>query len=105
MENTASDRFMRMTNVAENTVMGDGYGSGYGSDSGSGSGIMGSIFKVFAVMVILALLGINVFYYLGDVTEYTAYVMDPVYQFMGYETSGGGKANGEDVGGRVQGDS
>ena len=88
MENTASDRFMRMTNVADNTVMGDGYGSGYGSDSGSGSGIMGSIFKVFALMVILALLGINIFYYLGDATEYTAYVMDPVYRFMGYETSG-----------------
>lgn len=92
MENTASDRFMRMTNVAENTVMGDGYGSGsgYGSElgSGSGSGIISSIFKVFALMVILALLGINVFYYLGDATEYTAYVMDPVYQFLGYETSG-----------------
>jgi len=45
---------MNMTNIAESTP-------GY---SNSGSGISSTILNVIAIVIILALLGINIFYYL-----------------------------------------
>lgn len=77
MDNTATSRFMNMTNIAESTP-------GY---SNSGSGISSTILNVIAIVIILALLGINIFYYLGDAADFTATIVDPIYKLFGYETS------------------
>jgi hypothetical protein len=79
MENTATSRFMNMTNIAE---------SGTSSQmSDTGSGISSTILNVLAIVIILALLGINIFYYLGDAADFTATILDPIYSLLGYETS------------------
>ena len=36
----------------------------------------------------MGLLGINIFYYLGDVSEYTGEIINPILKLVGYETSG-----------------
>jgi len=77
MDNTATSRFMNMTNIAESTP-------GY---SNSGSGISSTILNVIAIVIILALLGINIFYYLGDAADFTATIVDPIYKLFGYDTS------------------
>jgi len=77
MDNTATSRFMNMTNIAESAP-----GSG-----DSGGSISSTILNIIAIVVILALLGINIFYYLGDAADFTATILDPIYKLFGYETS------------------
>ena len=78
MDNTATSRFMNMTNLAERTD--------YGT-SGNESSLTNSLFKALAIIVILMLLGINIFYYLGDAVDFTADILNPIYSLFGYETS------------------
>lgn len=81
MDNTATSRFMNMANISEST--------NYPSPSSSNDvGVTGIIMRVLAVVFILMLLGINIFYYLGDAVDFTSDIMDPIYKFIGYETSG-----------------
>lgn len=77
MDNTATSRFMNMTNIAESAP----------GSSDSGGSISSTILNVIAIVVILALLGINIFYYLGDAADFTATIVDPIYKLFGYETS------------------
>jgi hypothetical protein len=77
MDNTATSRFMNMTNIAESTPISREYGGSISS----------TILNIFAIVVILALLGINIFYYLGDAADFTATIVDPIYKLFGYETS------------------
>jgi len=78
MDNTATSRFMNMTNIAESAPISREYGGSISS----------TILNVIAIVVILALLGINIFYYLGDAADFTATIVDPIYKLFGYETSG-----------------
>lgn len=73
MEDNASARFMKLTSLP--------------SESKEPSTITSTILKVLAVAIVLALLGLNIFYYLGDATEFTAYVIEPVAKFFGYSVS------------------
>jgi hypothetical protein len=77
MDNTATSRFMNMTTIAESAP-----GSG-----DSGGSISSTILNIIAIVVILALLGINIFYYLGDAADFTSTIVDPIYKLFGYETS------------------
>ena len=79
MDNTATSRFMNMVNIPERTD--------YVSSSPNDVGVTGIIMRVLAVVFILMLLGINIFYYLGDTLDFTSDIMDPIYKFIGYETS------------------
>ena len=38
-------------------------------------------------IIILTILGVNIFYYLGDAADFTATIVDPIYKLFGYETS------------------
>ena len=78
MDNTATSRFMNMTNIAESAPGPSDYG---------GSSISSTILNIIAIVVIIALLGINIFYYLGDAADFTATIVDPIYKLFGYETS------------------
>ena len=60
MENTATSRFMNMTNIAESPSTGT---------QSSNSFFSSTLFKIIAAILILALLGLNVFNYLAKGTD------------------------------------
>lgn len=77
MENTATSRFMNMTNIAESPST---------STPTSNSFFSSTAFKIIAVILILALLGLNIFYYLADATESTSDILKPLFDFFGYSS-------------------
>jgi len=68
---------MNMTNISESSPV----------TSGSGSFFSGTLFKAMVIIVILGLIGVNIFYYLGDVSEYMVELFEPLLKLFGYESS------------------
>lgn len=78
MENTATSRFMNMTNIAESPST--------ATQSTTSSFFSSMTFKVIAVILILALLGLNIFYYLADATDTTSDILQPLFSLFGYSS-------------------
>ena len=77
MENTATSRFMNMTNIAESPSTGT---------QSSNSFFSSTAFKIIAAILILALLGLNIFYYLADATDITSDILQPLFNLFGYSS-------------------